>query len=342
MVVQECEVKLRAPTDPKPFHICRTRDCRTPRSPAPVGSVTSMPSWEALHFVYDEAEAEEPMGSKEKWWVDLPGFKRRWLLKLSRLDEHDGTVSGEDWAEWTVHHLSNLLEVPTAAVMPALLLERRAIVSESVLHDQLEYLDHGNSVLSARFPEYDQSVQGENPGYTPAAVNESLRDVAPPAERVWPANFTAFDVWSGYLLMDAWVAGRDRHHENWATVLRGDERRLAPSFDHGNALGFQERDERRSRMLGDETHFMRWIERGTSKHFVGQPGLVELAFIALNLSSSNAKDFWLSHLAAVDMEDVESILSRPPSRIMSPVARTFVLKMLETNRRRLLNGYCST
>jgi hypothetical protein len=298
-----------------------------------------MPSWEPLRFVYGQAEADEPMGSKEKWWVDLPGFKRRWLLKLSRLDERDGKVSGEDWAEWTVHHLARLLGVPTAAVRPALLVDRRAIVSESVLRDQREYLDHGNSVLSARFPDYDQSLQGKNPGYTPLAVRDALVDVAPPDELEWPSNFTAFDVWSGYLVMDAWVAGRDRHHENWATVLRGEERRLAPSFDHGNALGFQERDERRSRMLGDEPHFMRWIERGTSKHFNGQPGLVDLAITALDLASAGAKQYWLGQLDAVDFAAVESIIASPPIEIMSQVTRTFVLRMLATNRRRLLDGY---
>lgn len=301
-----------------------------------------MPSWESLHFVYDEADTDEPMGSKEKWWVDLPWAKRRWLLKLSRLDERDGTVSGEDWAEWTVHHLGGLLGVPTAVIVPALLVDRRAIVSESVLRDQLEYLDHGNSVLSAKFPEYDQSVQGENPGYTPSAVRDALIDVSPPTEMVWPPNFTAFDVWAGYLVMDAWVAGRDRHHENWATILRGDERRLAPSFDHGNALGFQERDDRRSRMLADDSHFTRWVERGTSKHFVGQPGLVDLAIEALGLASPGAKAYWLDQLTAVDLVVVKSILAKPPSRIMSDVTRTFVLKMLATNRRRLLDGYTGT
>ncbi|MCU1410595.1 MAG: hypothetical protein JWR04_1302 [Rhodoglobus sp.] len=298
-----------------------------------------MPAWESLHFVYSEADVDEPMGSKEKWWVDLPWGDRRWLLKLARLDDRDGTVSGEDWAEWVVHHLSALIGVPTAAIRPAMLAERRGIVSESVLHDQLEYLDHGNSVLSARFPDYDQSVQGENPGYTPAAVRDALDNVAAPDEIDWPADFRAFDVWAGYLVMDAWVSGRDRHHENWATVLRGEELRLAPSFDHGNALGFQERDERRQRMLGDEAHLMRWLERGTSRHFVGQPGLVELANEALELASPTARDYWRSRLDSLDIADVQSVVDVPPTTIMSPVTRTFVVKMLETNRRRLLNGY---
>jgi hypothetical protein len=300
-------------------------------------------AWESLHFMRGAAEADEPMGSKEKWWVDLPMFgERQWLLKLARLDERDGTVSGEDWAEWTVHQLAGLLGVPSATIRPATLEGRRAIVSRSVLRDRFEYLDHGNSVLSAQFSDYDQSVQGENPGYTPLAVRDALAEVAPPADSIWPEDFTAFDVWAGYLFMDAWIAGRDRHHENWAVVLRADERRLAPSFDHGNALGFQERDDRRVRMLVDEAHLLRWAERGTSRHFVGQPKLTDLAWTALNLASRSARQFWCDQLDAISADAVHSVVSQVPRAIMSEVTYTFVVQLLATNRRRLLDGYTST
>ncbi|WP_375386533.1 hypothetical protein [uncultured Microbacterium sp.] len=300
-------------------------------------------AWESLHFVRGAAEADEPMGSKEKWWVELPMFgDRQWLLKLARLDELDGTVSGEDWAEWTVHQLADQLGVPSATIRPALLEGRRAIVSRSVLRDSLEYLDHGNSVLSARFADYDQSVQGENQGYTVAAVQHALEEVGPPADIEWPGSFTAFDVWAGYLLMDAWVAGRDRHHENWAVILRGDERRLAPSFDHRNALGFQERDERRVRMLDDEPHLMRWVERGTSHHFAGKPKLTELAWSALGLASPTARRFWIERLDAISGDAVGSVVSQVPRAIMSEVTHTFVVRLLATNRRRLLDGYSGT
>ncbi|GAA1681184.1 hypothetical protein [Microbacterium lacus] len=300
-------------------------------------------AWESLHFMRGAAEADEPMGSKEKWWVELPMLgERPWLLKLARLDERDGTVSGEDWAEWTVHQLAEQLGVPSATIRPAMLENRRAIISRSVLRDDFEYLDHGNSVLSARFPGYDQSVQGENPGYTPFAVRHALAEVAPPADNDWPAGFTAFDVWAGYLLMDAWTAGRDRHHENWAVVLRADERRLAPSFDHGNALGFQERDERRVRMLADEAHLMRWAERGASRHFVGQPKLTDLAWSALNLASRQARRFWVERLDEISEDAVRSVVSQVPRGIMSEVTHRFVVQLLVTNRRRLLDGYSST
>lgn len=306
-------------------------------------TVQDMPAeWDSLEFVRDSNETEEPMGSKEKWWVELPWDARPWLLKLSRLDVRDGTVSGEDWAEWLVHQLAGLLGVPTATVRPANLEGRRGIVSRSVIQDRLEYLDHGNSVLSARFPEYDQSVHGENVGYTPAAVRDALVTVEPPSEMTWPSNFTAFDVWAGYLMMDAWVAGRDRHHENWAVVLRGQERRLAPSFDHGNALGFQERDERHARMIEDEPHLRRWVERGVSQHFAGRPSLTDLAWSALDLASAGTATYWLDRLEAVSEDDATAAVSGVSNAVMSEVTRTFVSRLLETNRRRLLDGYSGT
>ena len=184
------------------------------------------------------------------------------MLKLSSVDRRDGTVGGEDWAEWLAGRLAGLIGIPAAQTLPATFEGRRGILSRSVLHDDAEYLEHGNSVLSAKFPQYDQSIRGENTGYTVAAVREALVGVLPPTEEDWLEGFTAYAVWAGYLLLDAWIAGRDRHHENWAVILRGDTRRLAPTFDHGNALAFQERDERRRRMLHDDHHFERWLGRG--------------------------------------------------------------------------------
>ena len=139
--------------------------------------------------------------------------------------------------------------------------------------------------------------------------------------------------------MDAWTAGRDRHHENWAVVLRGEERRLAPSFDHGNALGFQERDDRRQRMLEDQAHLNRWVERGQSRHFAGKPQLTDLAQAALDLASPSSRAYWLDRLDAVTDDDVQSIVSAVPDTIMSVVTRTFLVRLLAMNRRRLLDGY---
>ena len=281
------------------------------------------------------------MGSKEKYWVRLPD-QHRWLLKVARGNEHDEVISGEDWAEYTVHHLASLLGVPTATVRPALYDGRRAIVSRSVLReDGLQALVHGNELLAGRDPAYDPQLRGNNPRYTLNAVHDVLDEVSPPNESEWPANLTAFDVWAGYLILDAWVAGRDRHHENWAVIRTGDRQSLAPSFDHGNALGFQERDAKRERMLSDPALFTRWLDRGTSPHFAGRPHLVDLAHDAVGLASASARRHWEERLAGVSPCRCASIIESIPSHIMSEVARTFVSEVLVENRRRILDGYAT-
>ncbi|MGH6635180.1 MAG: hypothetical protein ACRED0_03285 [Gammaproteobacteria bacterium] len=62
---------------------------------------------------------------------------------------------------------------------------------------------------------------------------------------------SAFDVFIGYLLLDAWIANQDRHHENWGVINYGDGIHLAPSYDHAAALGQNETDEVRKERAGD-------------------------------------------------------------------------------------------
>lgn len=102
------------------------------------------PSWEPVRIERDDYErADEPMGTKEKFWVELPDDDRLWLFKLAR--ERDGLVRGEDWAEWVVHHLATLLGVPSATVRPALWGTHRGIVSRAMHHgpDEQLGLPHG-------------------------------------------------------------------------------------------------------------------------------------------------------------------------------------------------------
>lgn len=287
----------------------------------------------------DPSNSVEQMGSKEKYWVRLTDG-HRWLLKVSRGNDHDDVISGEDWAEFAVHHLATLLGVPTARVRPATYEGNRAILSRSVLlDDESEALVHGNELLAGRDASYQPDLWGHNPRYTVTSVRAVLEGIAPPAEMAWPTGFTAFDVWASYLVLDAWVSGRDRHHENWAVVRSSDGQRLAPSFDHGNALGFQERDPKRERLLSDKEYFERWLDRGTSPHFAGRPHLVRLAHDALQRCTALAREYWLERLAAVGPDGCSAILEAAPLDIMSDVTRTFVTQLLAANRRRILNGY---
>lgn len=281
---------------------------------------------------------DEPLGTKAKFWCRPPGQDRDWLFKFSR--EREGVVRGEDWAEWVVHHFAELMQVPTAKVLPAVCEGSPGILSRSVVDSAAgERLVHGNSVLARENSAYDGGLTRENPEYTVANVHRALRGAASPLELTESESFDAFDVWAGYLVLDAVVAGRDRHHENWAVIEYAGSRRLAPSFDHGNALGFQENDEHRRAMLDQRPRFLKWLGRGTSHHFAGRPSLVTLACEALAMASPSAADFWASGLRSIPIQDVESILAKVSGERMSDVARRFALEIIIVNRERLISEY---
>lgn len=279
--------------------------------------------------------ADEPLGTKEKYWVVNPSDESVWLFKLARV--RHGRTLGEDWAEWIVHHLAGELGVPSAEIRPAMCESRRGIVSRRINNPSRgERLELGNSLLTEVLPGYDSARKRENPHYTVSAVKRALASTAAPDGFIGPDAMDAFDVWVGYLVLDAWVAGRDRHHENWGIVSSSGGRKLAPSFDHGNALGFQETDEQLAR-LNESTEMRRaWLNRGKSHHFAGRPSLVDLAQEALASASADARMYWEGRIKRLDMGHVRDIVRSVPVGTMSEVGHTFVLNILQENRERLV------
>lgn len=294
--------------------------------------------WRTVEIVDTDELADEPLGTKQKFWVTNPDDDRPWLFKFARVRE--GRTLGEDWAEWLVHHLGERLGAPTALIHPAICDSRRGIVSRSVIDSvAVERLVHGNSLLVEVDPSYDPIRGRNNPRYTVAAVQAALDGVQAPLEFAGPSIMDGFDVWAGYLVLDAWVAGRDRHHENWGVLSSQQGRTLAPSYDHGNALGFQERPEHILTLNADPQQRARWLSRGRSHHFAGRPALVDLAHEALQSASEDARNFWKTQLSSLDSVAMSDIVRSVPREIMSDPAHTFALDILTGNRERLLRDY---
>lgn len=294
--------------------------------------------WRAVLVDLSEQDDDEPMGTKDKFWIERKSG--RWLIKLCRIV--DGRTLGEDWAEWLVHRVATLVGIPTAVTEPALVQMgaevRRGIASKDIRDERSLRLVHGNELLAEADPEYEPGARRENRRYTVAAVRHALSRVAAPAG-LPDAVGDAFDAWAGYLALDALVAGRDRHHENWAVVRTARAVRLVPSFDHGNALGFQEQEEAVARMGADPAALDRWARRGRSHHFAGRPELVGLADEALALASRDARDYWRGRLATLDLPDVAALVAAVPKEIVSDARGRFITSLLDINRRRLTDGH---
>jgi len=153
------------------------------------------------------AEVLESVGTKRKFWFS----QGSWLFK----DEARGT--GEDCAEKIACELAGL----------------------------------GNQLLLARDPNYPGEVQRRYKvkEYTVTAVAECIEHLAVPSAE-WTENLpneinTARGIFVGYIMLDAWVANQDRHHQNWGAIRVPDQAMmfLAPTFDHGASLARNLSDE---------------------------------------------------------------------------------------------------
>lgn len=150
------------------------------------------------------------------------------------------------------------------------------------------------------------------------------------------------------MVLDALIANKDRHEQNWAVLrprLTGPVERLAPSFDHGGALGYNLTDDKRLRMLTDHVALEAWAERGTAHRFEHLPPaktLVWHAADAVSLCSAAAVSWWQSQLAALELKPVfEELLGLQVSG-MSEAAAKFACRLLEHNLRRLRDAICSS
>jgi hypothetical protein len=276
------------------------------------------------------------MGSKRKAWIQQPVTEEEFLFKYARRDG-TGDARGDDWAEKLAAELAALLGIATPPVELATRRNERGVVCRRMADPDLTQLVHGNELLARIDPAYADSPLRDNPHYTVGAVRACLAGST--AELPGRADADAFDLWVGYLVLDAWIANTDRHHENWGVLVdqRTDGSRLAPSFDHGSSLGFNVSPALLPVLLDEPGRLERWCAKGRSAYFAGKPSLVDVASEALASAGSRTRELWLARLDAVRQDDWERLVARVTDERMSEPTRTFVTGMLSVNRRRVLD-----
>jgi hypothetical protein len=296
------------------------------------------------------AEAVEPLGTKPKFWFS--DGDRRMLFKA----EERGT--GEDWAEKIACHLCELLDVPhvhyeLAEEYDGATYIRPGVVCETCSPAPVSLI-LGNQLLLQRDPAYPakEARKYKVREHTVQAVAEAVGQLVRSTNE-WMAGApgeikTALEVFVGYVLLDAWSANQDRHHENWAALRHGDELRLAPTFDHGASLARNISDEERKERLAtrDLNRTIGHFARRASSAFYGSStdpkplGTVE-AFVAFARLAPNGGRIWLERLKVVDRESVRRILAEVPPQRMSKITKDFTLELLCENQQRLI-GVCFT
>jgi hypothetical protein len=291
------------------------------------------------------SQSVEPQGSKPKFW--FRDDNRRLLFKA------DDRGTGEDWAEVVTCHLCALVGLPHVEYELAAEYEgpryiRPGVVCENMTRKPV-VLVLGNELLLADDPKYPHTGRFKVRQHTAEAVADIMRQLDPPPE-VWmqsaPAGVQgALEIFSGFIMLDAWAANTDRHHENWGALWDGQSMRLAPTFDHGAALARNLLDnERRERLMSKDRNrtVAAFAERGRSAFFASaadvRPLELRAAFQAFARRAPSAANVWLDRLHAVNREQIETILDRVPTGRMSEICKQFTTELLLTNQRRLLEG----
>ncbi len=294
------------------------------------------------------AQQVEPLGSKPKFW--FREGESRYLFKA------DDRGTGEDWAEVIACHLCRLLGLPHVEYRLAQEVERAVPLRPGVVCPNMSpaprELVLGNQLLLAFDPVYPHNRRYRVRQHTVDAVCEIVESIGPP-EPIWMADVpqgirTALDVFVGYVLLDAWIANQDRHHENWGAIWTNEESFplvLAPTFDHGAGLARNLLDAERSERLTTKDRnraLTAFSARGRSAFYgtsdAPRPLLLMEAYERFAERNHEAARIWLERLRAVPMQQVSGIIDEVPSDRMSPVCRQFTLELLEINRQRLLSG----
>ncbi len=156
---------------------------------------------------------------------------------------------------------------------------------------------------------------------------------------------SAIDVFLGYLMLDAWIANQDRHHENWALLLSAERLvHLAPSYDHASGLGSHESDANREVRLTtrDKGRIVeQYVKRALSAFYLSHTDRKPLttidAFFRSARTRLNAAKSWLDRLEAVPFRDIMSIFEQVPKTEITPLQTDFALKILKLNKHCLLS-----
>lgn len=295
----------------------------------------------------------EQLGSKQKFWFGVDDGKS--LFKATQTHP-DGTPTGEDWAEKIACELAALLGIPHVHYDLAVWINgatHRGSVCANIVPRNW-FLVHGNELLQERDSHYpkDPAYKFKVVEHTIDAVYAVVATMQPPPEpfcQGLPEPVSdAPGVFAGYLLLDAWIANQDRHHENWGALRKNGTLYLAPTFDHGASLARnctdQEREERMKTRDNRRT-LATFVTRAKSAFF--KAGIPDKPLTPLDAwtdwshRTPAAASAWTARLASVDETQLSALLEQVPPAHMTATERQFTLKLLELNRRRILDGGAS-
>ena len=280
-------------------------------------------------------QKDEPLGSKPKHWYQADDSTWH-IFKQAR--------PGEDWSEKVACEVAALLGIPHADVEFASFGQVLGVSSPSFVPTGASLI-HGNELMSEVVPAYSLEQRWRVSKHTLDNALKAL-DAASPVPP--PSYFNRLslgwtELFSGYLMLDALIGNTDRHHENWAVIRHGKVDYLAPSYDHAASLGRNEPDRTRAARLdtADPGYSVEaYAGRARSAFYKTEEDTRPMATMdvfAEVLERYPTASVWLECLERVTSEQLSGVFDRIPDQRISLTAKAFALRMLGSNRERLLS-----
>lgn len=299
-----------------------------------------------IQVAAQQVESLEPLGTKRKYWYT--DGERRMLFKA----EERGT--GEDWAERIACELCRLLGLPHVHYELATEVSGNlpGVVCETLAPPPIS-LVLGNQLLLAADPNYpvSETQKYKVREHTVDAVTDVVGGLALPREP-WCACLpegihSSLDLFSGYAMLDAWIANQDRHHQNWGALRYNDVLALSPTFDHGASLARNITDEERAERMSTRDRnrqVSQFARKARSAFYADQTSTKSLptlkAWHAFATKAPAAALIWRDQLSRIDEGTVSSLLDEVPPNRLSQVGKTFTRELLLANQRAILAGEC--
>jgi hypothetical protein len=271
---------------------------------------------------------DEALGSKTKFWFRRDG--RRWLFKEAR------DTTGEDWAEKVAAEVAHLVGIPAATVELAEFEGRRGCASLSFVDREAgEGLIHGNEILAGMVFGYDRTKTFHQSDHTLDNIQAAIRKLFPDKG----THDSILTTLAGYMVLDGLIGNTDRHHENWALLLRQVKSDkgvsmilgVAPSFDHASSLGRELQDAKRLNLVRSGA-VGRYVRNGRGAIYLATTDRNGANPLRLAEISARREHAYfapsLGLLEQVKPTDFREIVNRVPVVRMSEASKDFVIAFL--------------
>ena len=278
----------------------------------------------------------EQLGTKEKFWFyDSDGLKK--LFKVGRPN------TGENWSEKVAFELAKLLNIPCARYEFAKWHDKLGTISTSFTDD---YLVHANEILAS----YDENYHKNSTyhatdyklEYVLNLVDTLLNPLDLPIDNIESNEVERpIDLFIGYLIFDFWIANLDRHHENWGIILGENQLKFAPTYDHAAGLGSKvSKDEAKKRLITKDKNYTikKFVTKAKSPFYSQESRQLKTIEVVEIIVKKYQKSscYWIEKIASLEKDKFNEILEAVPNIFMDEIQKSFVLGLLDENKKRLV------